>query len=359
VRSALAITPNTPQREWPEYAVKVINYIRSVHNVVRLTFALCVSRQKVMQIEAIEAAHATERVEREVQLMQSLNHENIVAFIASFAHERRLFLVLEFCERGDVHDVLARLGSVDAEWARYAVACCAAALDYLHAHRIVHFDVKPENLLINNAGVVLLGDFGSCVALANDADDETVILSGTADYVAIELARDALERARDEPLQARRALITPAVDWWSLGVVLYQLMCGTTPWCGTRAELEAADEVGDAGRAVLTRVVSGNGQVMLARNVDDQWRAAIVGLLDVDAQRRWRGPSSGDATAATFFQRAATPPPPPSSGAVLARDLELHVKQRKFSMLYTQISQRSFADDLDEPLPPIAEIEGY
>jgi serine/threonine protein kinase len=178
VRSALAIEPGVKQSLWTEYAIKV------------------------MRKEQIEAEHARGRIEAEAELLESLNHPNLVGFIAFFEDEKRIFLVMELAGGGDVHTVIVRMGSVDAAWARFVAAEAAAALAYLHELHIVHFDVKPENLLLNDQGHVLLADFGSCLrwdaderraAAPEQADAARVLLTSTAEYLSLELAKSALE----------------------------------------------------------------------------------------------------------------------------------------------------------------------
>jgi len=281
-----------------------------------------------------------------------------------------LFLVLEFCERGDVHGILAKLGSVNVEWARYAVACVGAALQHVHSLKMVHFDVKPENMLVNKEGAVLLGDFGSCQAIRHqDSPSASVLLTGTAEYVSPELATDALQRYTttttatvdnnddndNETLRVSCSLIQPAVDFWALGCVLYQLLVGTTPWHLTRAQFESQSGI-EATRTLLGMVVestssSSNGPPLPA-NLDPACTEALQALLQPDVAKRWQTIDSA------FFHKPARPPQPPSTGAVRSSQVEVHVKQRKFSMLYTTISQRSYTDEMDEPLEPIIEIEG-
>lgn len=351
VRSALAIEPGVKQSLWTEYAIKVMNK------------------------EQIEAEHARGRIEAEAQLLESLNHANLVGFIAFFEDAKRIFLVMELAGGGDVHTVVVRMGSVDAAWARFVAAEAAAALAYLHERHIVHFDVKPENLLLNEQGHVLLADFGSCLRWRDDerraaapeqADAASVLLTSTAEYLSLELAKSAVElnAADAKALYVDAALAGPPADWWALGVTLYQLLRGRVPYsCAARrgnegepladrAKLQAIVQQAQTLGPLFARRGAGDANAQL-----DECEAAVRGLLHRDPAQRWRG--GGAPESAAFFRVPKKAPKAPVRGEVAASEVAAHDKQRKFSM-FTAMVQRAFVDDVELiELEPIPEVDGF
>jgi tRNA A-37 threonylcarbamoyl transferase component Bud32 len=349
VRSALAIEPGVKQSLWTEYAIKV------------------------MRKEQIEAEHARGRIDAEAELLESLNHPNLVGFISFFEDEKRIFLVMELAGGGDVHSVIVRMGSVDAAWARFVAAEAAAALTYLHELSIVHFDVKPENLLLNEQGHVLLADFGSCLRWSADerraaapeqADAARVLLTSTAEYLSLELAKSALELndADAKALYVDAALAGPAADWWALGVTLYQMLRGRVPYScarrgnegeplADRAKLQAIVQQAQTIGPLFTRRAASDNNAQL-----DECEAATRALLHRDPAQRWRG---GAPAAAAFFRVPKKAPKAPVRGEVAASEVAAHDKQRKFSM-FTAMVQRAFVDDVQQSeLEPVPEIEGF
>jgi tRNA A-37 threonylcarbamoyl transferase component Bud32 len=350
VRSALAIEPGVKQSLWTEYAIKV------------------------MRKEQIEAEHARGRIEAEAELLESLNHPNLVGFISFFEDDKRIFLVMELAGGGDVHTVIVRMGSVDAAWARFVAAEAAAALTYLHELHIVHFDVKPENLLLNDQGHVLLADFGSCLrwdgeaqraAAPEQADPARVLLTSTAEYLSLELAKSALESndADAKALYVDAALAGPPADWWALGVTLYQMLRGRVPYsCAARRGNEGEPLADRAKLQAIVQQAQTIGPLFTRRSANDsnaqldECEAATRALLHRDPAQRWRG---GTPAAAAFFRVPKKAPKAPVRGEVAASEVAAHDKQRKFSM-FTAMVQRAFVDDVQQSeLEPIPEVEGY
>jgi len=356
VRTALVIERGKPQAEWIEYAVKV------------------------MQKEQVAAEGTLGRVHDEVAVLQLCDHPNIIAFVAYFEDDKRQFIVTQFAPNGDLFEVLRRWGSVDAVYARLVTAEVARALAYLHERGVVHFDFKPENVLLNDDGHVLLADLGSAMRVDVARDNTSpLLLTGTAEYVAVELAQDALARVGDSSaLCVQRALVTPAVDWWALGCVLYQLLRGQPPFTLSRVAAATAAEAGvqAVSRDILRTIVQQAttiGPLFVARRrlpddgsvsagvVDDggdidACERAVRGLLVCNPAARW---SLRAAPAVSFFELPVDfVLPMPRQGAVAPREIVEHVKQRKFSMLFSAMTQKTFAECASEPLAPIDEIEG-
>ena len=138
VRYARHITSGVTQRDWPEYAVKVVD------------------REKLESMDYHKA------VEREMSTLQLQAHPGICRLISSFAYKQSAYIVLEYCARGDLHGLVTRLGRLSVECSRFVVGQAAAALLSIHDNGFAFNDLKPENLLITALGHIKLCDFGAC-----------------------------------------------------------------------------------------------------------------------------------------------------------------------------------------------------
>eukprot|EP01059_Diplonema_ambulator_P001772 TRINITY_DN11494_c0_g1_i1.p1 TRINITY_DN11494_c0_g1~~TRINITY_DN11494_c0_g1_i1.p1 ORF type:complete len:1129 (+),score=338.59 TRINITY_DN11494_c0_g1_i1:62-3448(+) len=157
----------------------------------------------------------------EVDLLSSVQHDNVVSYITSSVVEGFLFLVMEYVSGGTLASVLNSFrlknsGLPDTSVRRY-VADVLHGLAYLHDAGIIHRDVKPENILLGSDGVCKLADFGSAIKLgANNGEEiEPSRHVGTPVYMSP-------EACRRNPCKAS--------DIWSLGVTLCQLVSGELPW---------------------------------------------------------------------------------------------------------------------------------
>lgn len=156
---------------------------------------------------------------REARMAAGLSHANIVqVFDIGQDDQERPFIVMEYVDGETVADALAREGRLaPTRVVEIALQCCAG-LAYAHSAGLVHRDVKPQNLLVTSDGIVKLADFGVARALDQTQITQTGSILGTARYLA--------------PEQAAGKPVTGAADVYSLGVVLYELLIGQTPYDG-------------------------------------------------------------------------------------------------------------------------------
>jgi serine/threonine protein kinase len=156
---------------------------------------------------------------REARIAARLSHANIVqVFDIGQDHRQRPFIVMEYVEGETLADKLAREGHLAApQVVEIGLECCAG-LAYAHAAGLIHRDIKPQNLLVAIDGTIKLADFGVARALDQTQITQTGSILGTARYLA--------------PEQAAGKRVTAAADIYSLGVVLYELLTGRTPYHG-------------------------------------------------------------------------------------------------------------------------------
>lgn len=164
-----------------------------------------------------------QRFLREAEAASQLDHPNILSIYAYGEHEGMPYIVMPYMPGGTLSEYVQRQGPLSLQEALSYLEQLATALDYAHAHRCVHCDVKPANILMDGTGHVALSDFGIVRWLQTDTDSSETAgakpnetLMGTPDYVSP-------EQALGEQLDGRS-------DIYSLGATLYALLTGEPPF---------------------------------------------------------------------------------------------------------------------------------
>ncbi|XP_058975756.1 serine-rich adhesin for platelets isoform X6 [Musca domestica] len=166
----------------------------------------------------IEAESDLVRIRREVQIMSSVQHPNIIHIYEVFENREKMVLVMEFAAGGELYDYLSERKVLSEEEARRIFRQVATAVYYCHKHKICHRDLKLENILLDEHGNAKIADFG----LSNVFDDQRLLATfcGSPLYASPEIVEGT-------PYHG------PEVDCWSLGVLLYTLVYGSMPFDGS------------------------------------------------------------------------------------------------------------------------------
>jgi eukaryotic-like serine/threonine-protein kinase len=174
---------------------------------------------KVLHQRYNDTDEYVERFRREARMAAGLSHHNIVTVIDRGEHEGRQFIVFEYVDGDNLKEVVDREGPMPVERVLTLGIQIATALAFAHANGLVHRDVKPQNVLLNGDGTAKVTDFGIARSLeVGRGVTQTGTVLGTSDYIA--------------PEQAQGQTVGERTDVYSLGVVLYELLTGATPFKG-------------------------------------------------------------------------------------------------------------------------------
>ncbi|KAJ8347866.1 hypothetical protein SKAU_G00264550 [Synaphobranchus kaupii] len=157
------------------------------------------------------------RTKMERDILVEVNHPFIVKMHYAFQTEGKLYLILDFLRGGDLFTRLSKEVMFTEEDVKFYLAELALALDHLHSLGIIYRDLKPENILLDEQGHIKLTDFGLSKE-AIDHENKAYSFCGTVEYMAPEVVN--------------RRGHTHSADWWSYGVLMFEMLTGTLPFQG-------------------------------------------------------------------------------------------------------------------------------
>ncbi|KAH8556170.1 kinase-like domain-containing protein [Umbelopsis sp. PMI_123] len=181
------------------------------HKVSGSLYAMKVLKKASLVLHLKEAEHT--KAER--QILEDVSHPFIVKLFYAFQTKEKLHMILEYASGGELFTHLAAERMFSEEVASFYAAELILALEHLHSLGIIYRDLKPENCLLDMDGHVVLTDFGLSKV---SVDEKTNTVCGTVEYMAPEVL---MEMHYDQ-----------TVDWWSLGVLMYDMLTGSPPFGG-------------------------------------------------------------------------------------------------------------------------------
>lgn len=234
---------------------------------------------RIYALKTIRKAHIISRSEvthtlAERSVLAQINNPFIVPLKFSFQSPEKLYFVLAFVNGGELFHHLQKEQRFDINRSRFYTAELLCALECLHGFKVIYRDLKPENILLDYSGHIALCDFGLCKLDMKD-EDRTNTFCGTPEYLAPELL---LGHG-----------YTKSVDWWTLGVLLYEMLTGLPPFYD--------ENTNEMYRKILQEPLHFPGLDIVPAAAKD----LLTKLLDRNPERRLGANGSAEIKAHHFF----------------------------------------------------------
>ncbi len=217
---------------------------------------------KAMLPDLIEREDMIQRFFDEARKQARLEHPNVVPIYSLHWDAEVPFFVMKFVDGFSAEDVIRARGALPVPVVQHLLSGTIAALQYAHDEGVIHRDVKPGNVLIDRRGQPVVSDFGIAKAAESPHLTQTGAAIGTPTYMS--------------PEQCRGLPVTPASDQYSLGVVAFQLLVGSTPFSGSMLDLLQAHAV-DAPPSIADQ----------CPNCPPRLAAAVMRMLEKSPEDRW------------------------------------------------------------------------
>ncbi|KAI8952841.1 Pkinase-domain-containing protein [Xylaria longipes] len=216
-----------------------VHLVQSKHNQ-RFYAVKVLKKAQVVKMKQVEHTNDERRMLGEVK------HPFLITLWGTFQDARNLYMVMDFVEGGELFSLLRKSGRFPNPVAKFYAAEVTLALEYLHSRNIIYRDLKPENLLLDRHGHLKITDFG----FAKRVPDKTWTLCGTPDYLAPEVVSNKG--------------YNKSVDWWSLGILIYEMLCGYTPFWDSGSPMKIYENI-LRGKVKYPQYVHPDAQDLLER----------------------------------------------------------------------------------------------
>ena len=209
---------------------------------------------KVLSKAEVVRTKQVAHINSERKILNAVEHPFLVNLIDTFQDELNCYMLMEYVVGGEIFSYLRRAGRFSTDVARFYISTIVMAIEYLHEQNIIYRDLKPENLLLDAHGYPKIADFG----FAKEVTDRTWTLCGTPEYLAPEIIQSKGHGK--------------AVDWWALGILLFEMLAGHPPFYDSQQF------------GVYEKILQ--GQIAFPPQVDPVSRDLIQSLLTADRSRR-------------------------------------------------------------------------
>ncbi|KAK4546678.1 cAMP-dependent protein kinase catalytic subunit [Oleoguttula mirabilis] len=195
-----------------------VHLVQSKHNQ-RFYAVKVLKKAQVVKMKQVEHTNDERR------MLQRCRHPFLITLWGTWQDSKNLYMVMDFIEGGELFSLLRKSQRFPNPVAKFYAAEVTLAIDYLHSMNIIYRDLKPENLLLDRHGHLKITDFG----FAKEVPDITWTLCGTPDYLAPEVVSSKG--------------YNKSVDWWSLGILIFEMLAGFTPFWDSGSPLKIYENI--------------------------------------------------------------------------------------------------------------------
>jgi len=227
---------------------------------------------KVLRKEAIIARKQVAHTRAEKSILQKIQHPFIVRLHYAFQTKDKLYMILDYINGGELFYHLKKEGRFPENRVKFYAAEIVCAMAHLHSLHIVYRDLKPENILIDMEGHICITDFGLSKEI--NPDEGTTTFCGTPEYLAPEVLKGQGHGT--------------AVDWWSLGTLIYEMLTGLPPFYSQNINI------------MYQKIL--NGELRFPSYVSSDAQSLLEGLLTRDVEKRLGTGSSEEVKKHPFFK---------------------------------------------------------
>jgi cGMP-dependent protein kinase len=151
-------------------------------------------------------------IELEKAILLKVDHPFIVKLVKTLKDDKNIYYLMDYLKGKELFDIIRDIGILTKFQAQFFIGSIILAVQYLHGRKIIFRDIKPENIMVLENGYIKLIDFGT----AKEIEDKTKTIIGTAQYMAPEVILGELYSFE--------------IDFWSIGICLYEFCCGKLPF---------------------------------------------------------------------------------------------------------------------------------
>jgi len=212
---------------------------------------------KFMKKHEIIKLKQVDHINNEKRLMAQIDYPFVVNMMGYTKDDRFVYIIMECITGGELFTHLRRARKFSDEQSKFYAAQTAGAFAHIHNKNIIHRDLKPENILMCSTGYSKLTDFGFAKII--EPGTRTYTLCGTPEYIAPEVL---LNKGHGKP-----------VDWWTLGILIYEMIVGQPPFCDE-------DPMG-----IYQKILA--GKIYFPKYFDKNAKALVKKLLTADLSKRY------------------------------------------------------------------------